>query len=49
MKKDYDFVIVNSLLTNAQSEDELSTIFNDKLASLFVLYEKINQGGCNDT
>ena len=48
MKKQ-GFVVFHKIETNAVSEDEFVTIFNDKLAALFLLYEKMNKGGCNDT
>ena len=46
MKKEDNFIITDTILTDAKNEDELITIFNDKLATLFLLYEKTNQGGC---
>ncbi|MCL2859050.1 MAG: hypothetical protein FWF46_00450 [Oscillospiraceae bacterium] len=42
----YEFVVINQTLTNAKNEDELITIFNEKLATLFLFYEKITIEGC---
>jgi hypothetical protein len=46
--KDYDFVVTNEYYTDATTEEELVTIFNEKLATLLLLYEKITIGGCNN-
>ena len=46
--KNYDFVITNELITDAKNEEEFIAIFNDKLATLFLLYEKMIIRGCNE-
>ena len=47
--KNYDFVVTNEYITDATNEEELVTIFNDKLAILILLYEKTTIKGCNNT
>ena len=44
----YSLVIVNQIITDAKNEDEFITLFNDKLASLLLYYEKNKLGGCNE-
>lgn len=37
----YEIVIENEIITTAKNENELKQIFNDKLATLILYYEKI--------
>lgn len=40
----YEIVVENEILTNAKNEEELKSIFNDKLATLIIYYqEKIGE------
>ncbi len=39
--KNYEFEIINTIELNMKTEEELVALFNDKLATLFVLYEKL--------
>lgn len=42
----YEVEITNEVITNAKTEDDLLTIFNDKLATLILYYEEKNQLEC---
>ena len=35
------FIITNEVITDAKDQEEFETIFNEKLATLKLLYEKI--------
>lgn len=46
----YEIEVINEISTNAKTDEELSTIFNDKLATLILYYEENKKlGGCNNT
>lgn len=37
----YKMVIENEIITNAKNEEELKEIFNNKLATLILYYQKL--------
>lgn len=39
--KNYEFEIINTIELNTNTEEELIALFNNKLATLFILYEKM--------
>ena len=47
--KNYEFIIVNENLTEIKNQEKIIDIFNDKLATLFLMYEELALEGCNDT
>lgn len=43
----YEILVSNEILTDTKDDDELETIFNDKLAALIAYYDSMKIEGCN--
>lgn len=44
----YDFEIINEVVTEAKDENEFLNIFNDKLATIILYYENLKVGRCQN-